>query len=115
MAKSLKSFDGARDIRLDPDLTFVDGAKEVAERVSAYLLTHRGEYLPDKAFGVDYKLYRERPRSEWSLIRRDLITQISALDGVQEVQDVEIDIDAVTREFVFNIRILTDAGETIQI
>ena len=105
------------DIHFDEtgNLVFVAGVDEIADRVAAYMLTHLGENLDDPDFGLDHKVYRERPPAEYDLIRRDIIAKIDLLDGVKMVNRLDITVDSVTREFVFDLSITTESDQTIDL
>ena len=97
------------------NLRFAEGEDEIVERVSTFLLTHRGEDPDNPDFGVDFRAYRERPEAEWSLIRRDVITKVTAIAGVKMVDRLELSIDAKTRNFVFDMRITTETDSQIDL
>lgn len=106
--------DDDRDLAyVDGDLVTVTGLDELLQSVQIALLTRLGEYFLDTDAGLAWgTVIFVRPAEE-SLIRAEIIRVCGSVDGVEEVNDVVIETNEITREATIDVLLRTVYGDGV--
>lgn len=93
------------------DITLVDGAEAVRQRLSVKLRTFLGEWFDDPTFGVPYKENVFTKPTRIQLIHATFVQAILTVPGVQKfIEPLEFDFNRSTRLFNISFAVQTDSG-----
>jgi hypothetical protein len=94
----------------DQDLTLIDGAESVRQQIEIMLLTFLGEWFLDTDVGIPYFeriLIKSPDRAQIEAILR---AKVIAIDGVDQVTELDIQYEAATRRAVITLNAHTTYG-----
>lgn len=95
-------------------LTVVTDLSEcIARKLQNRFQLFRGEWFLDTRIGVPYYEAVLVANPDLGVIRQIFTQVITSVEGVADVQDIELDFDRSTRELSFSFRALADTGATI--
>ncbi len=95
------------------DLVLLDGADEVAQRISINLRTLKGECFMDPEIGVPYIQRIFKKNTSIELITSLFRNAILADPGVSELLTLSFDFAAATRTFTLNFSVRTTTDEVL--
>jgi len=116
MAKTLSAFTGdspAQDLHLDErgDLAMAEDLEDIRQRVIEALRFGAGEWYLDKNAGVSYlRDVFVRP-VEVGAVTTILTDAIRAVDGVESVSGVQVELDTEARTMSYSATVHTDLGD----
>ena len=92
------------------DLTIIDNAERVAQQILITLRFWYGEWFLDTTQGVPYLEYILVKNPNENHIRQILTEAILSVEGVNTVDDMELDFDVRNRRMVVTYTATTDYG-----
>lgn len=116
---------GIYDLALDPtthdlvfdaggNLTLVDMADLIAQRIRVRLRTQLGEYDFDTSMGVDWRGQVFVKNPDMLLIRSIIVEQILAVPGTREIISLDLTQGNTTRQLTVDFRALAQSGAIIE-
>lgn len=113
-----------QDFKIDPDsgdmvlqedgfFSTVEDNERVAQACKIRLRTQAGEWILDTSSGLDYlgEIFIKGP--DFVLIRARVVEQLRQVPDVREVQSVELEPTASTRELAVNFVVRSSFGPAI--
>jgi hypothetical protein len=94
------------------DLVIIEDQDVVEQSIKIALLTNLGEWTYDTEAGTGWITQIMGKNSTEGVVEAEIRRVVLGVDGVTEVTDVEIDLDAVTRSLTVTARVATIFGDT---
>jgi len=94
----------------DYDLPTVTGLDLIRQRIKQRLLTIQGEWFLDTQIGIPWfdEVFRKRPNRD--VVEGLIVSTIQETEGVEEVQEFELEFDAPQRRLSVRFVALTEEG-----
>ena len=92
------------------DFLLINNAERIAQQIKITILEWLGEWFLDLRDGVPYREYVLVKNPNLNHIRSILITKISAVNGVDKVKTMKLDLDKKNRVLTVDFEVLTSFG-----
>ena len=92
------------------DFLLINNAERIAQQIKITILEWLGEWFLDLRDGVPYREYVLVKNPNLIHIRSILITKISAVNGVDKVKTMKLDLDKKNRVLTVDFEVLTSFG-----
>ncbi len=99
---------------INKDFQFTVSANQfVAQKVLIRLKFFLGEYFLNINKGIPYResIFIKNPNI--NLIEDLFVSEISSIDGVEELISFNLEVDSSTRELIVNFKVKTENGEQV--
>ena len=92
------------------DMLLINNAERIAQQIKITILEWLGEWFLDLRDGVPYREYVLIKNPNLNHIRSILITKMSAVNGVDKVKTMTLDLDKKNRVLTVDFEVLTSFG-----
>ena len=113
----MKSFrlnqDGDLELDEDGNLRFVDGVKELKQRIRISLKTNLNEWFLDTTLGVNWHEILDKFDDKVSRIQLEVRRILNDFDEILEVIEIDVDFSRANRLLKLKFKALLSGGEEI--
>lgn len=107
--------DASGDLEVESgDLELVDGVMAVVQSIGVTWGIHQGEWLFDTSRGVPWRQDVLTKPIDPTLVQAAIDTSTRSVEGVVDIESIELDLDAGTRRLTFDVRVVIDNTDGAQ-